>query len=197
MSGRRRPRIALVRAWIDAGAKSATGQAPDPTLLVTPKVELLAAARRSINAAALSPDGKLAALAGYGELRLIATDSRATVRTLAGHRGSVTDVAFSADGSLLLSAAGEPGLFGEAKLWKVADGALVRTFVGHRDSLYAAAISIDGQFIATGGYDQDINLWNAASGELVRTISGHNGAVFDLAFSPDGRLLASASAIAR
>lgn len=186
--------IALVRSWIDAGAKSPTGQAPDPTLLVTPKVELLSAARRPINAAALSPDSRLTALAGYGEVRLMATDSRATVRTLAGHRGNVTDVAFSADGTLLLSAAGEPGLFGEVKLWKVADGALVRTIVGHRDSLYAAALSTDGRFVATGGYDQDINLWNAAGGELVRTISGHNGAVFDVAFSPDGRLLASASA---
>ncbi|MGH7192857.1 MAG: c-type cytochrome domain-containing protein, partial [Candidatus Saccharimonadales bacterium] len=118
--------IALIRAWIEAGAKGPSGEAPDPTLLITPKVELLAPARRVIEAAAISPDGKLAALAGYREVRLIATDSRATVRTLAGHRGNVTDVAFSADGGKLISAAGEPGVFGEAKLWNVADGALLR-----------------------------------------------------------------------
>ncbi|OYV82078.1 MAG: hypothetical protein B7Z73_17405, partial [Planctomycetia bacterium 21-64-5] len=172
--------IALVRAWVDAGAKSPSGQPPDPTMLVTPKVELLAPARKVINAAAVSPDGKLAALAGYREVRLVDTASRATLRTLAGHRGSVADVAFSSDGTKLISAAGEPGLFGELKLWNVADGALVRTIVGHRDSLYAAAISADGKLIATGGYDQDIKLWDAATGQEVRTITGHNGAVFDL-----------------
>ncbi|HEV3006468.1 MAG TPA: hypothetical protein VGX78_18505, partial [Pirellulales bacterium] len=162
-------------------------------MLVTPKVELLAAARRVINAAALSPDGKLAALAGYREVRLVDTASRATVRTLTGHRGSVTDVAFSTDGTKLVSAAGEPGLFGEVKLWSVADGSLLRTIVGHRDSLYAAALSPDSKTIATGGYDQDIKLWDATTGQEARTIPGHNGAVFDLTFSPNGKLLATAS----
>jgi WD40 repeat protein len=186
--------VALVRAWIEAGAKSPSGQAPDPTMLVTPKVELLAAARRVIDAAAISPDGKLAALAGYREVRLLDVASRATVRTLAGHRGSVADVAFSTDGTKLVSAAGEPGVFGEVKLWNVADGALLRTIVGHRDSLYATALSPDAKLIATGGYDQDIKLWDAANGQEVRTFTGHNGAVFDLAFSPNGKLLVSASA---
>ena len=185
--------IALVRAWVEAGAKSPTGQPPDPTMLVTPKVELLAPARRVINAAAFSPDGKLVALAGYREVRLVDTASRATVRTLAGHRGSVADAAFSTDGTKLVTAAGEPGLFGEVKLWNMADGALLRTIVGHRDSLYAAAISPDASVISTGGYDQDIKLWNAVTGQEVRTINGHNGAIFDLAFSPNGKLLASAS----
>ncbi|HEX7448111.1 MAG TPA: c-type cytochrome domain-containing protein [Pirellulales bacterium] len=186
--------IALIRAWIEAGAKGPSGDAPDPTLLITPKVELLAPARRVIEAAAISPDGKIAALAGYREIRLIATDSRATVRTLSGHRGNVTDVAFSADGGKLISAAGEPGVFGEAKLWNVADGALLRTIVGHRDALYAAALSADGKLIATSSYDQEIKLWDATTGNEIRTLTGHNGAVFDLVFSPDGRLLASASA---
>ncbi len=186
--------IALIRAWIDAGAKGPSGDAPDPTLLITPKVELLEPARQVIEAAAISPDGKLAALAGYRQVRLIATDSRATVRTLAGHRGNVTEVAFSTDGGTLITAAGEPGVFGEVKLWNVADGALLRTIVGHRDALYAAALSADGKLIATGSYDQEIKLWDAATGQEVRTITGHNGAVFDVAFSPDGRLLASASA---
>ena len=186
--------IALIRAWIDAGAKSPSGQPPDPTMLVTPNVELLAPARKIVNAASISADGKLAALAGYREIMLVDVASRATVRSLAGHRGSVTDVAFTADGTKLVSAAGEPGLFGELKLWNVADGALVRTIVGHRDSLYAVAISPDEKLVATGGYDQDIKLWDAATGQEVRTITGHNGAVFDLAFGREGKLLASASA---
>jgi len=188
------PEIALLKAWLDAGAKGPSGEKPDLTLLVAPKVPLLAPARRVINAAAISPDGKLAALAGYGEVRLIALDSRQTVRTLGGHRGNVAEVVFSADGSRLLSAAGEPGLFGELKIWNPADGALLRTIVGHSDSLYACAISPDGKWIATGGYDQQIKLWDAANGQELRTFVGHNGAIYGLAFSPNGKLLASASA---
>ena len=186
--------IALLKSWIDAGAKGPSGAAPDPTLLVTPKVEVHGTPRRQINAVAVSPDGKLAALAGYTEVRLIAVESRASVRKFTGHRGNVTDVEFSKDGTRLLTAAGEAGVFGEAIVWNVADGAAVLKIVGHRDSLYAATLSPDDKLIATGSYDQQIKLWDAASGELVRTIVGHNGAVFDLAFSPNGRLLASASA---
>ena len=117
--------IALVKSWIDAGAKSPTGSAPDPTLLVTPKVPLRGTPRRQINAVAISPDGKLAALAGYQEVRLLSTDSRAIVRKLSGHRGNVTDVEFSKDGTRLITAAGEAGIFGEVILWNVADGALL------------------------------------------------------------------------
>lgn len=186
--------IALVKAWIDAGAKGPSGAGPDPKLLVTPRVKPLVAPRRQINAVAWSADGKLAALAGYSEVRLISAESRAPVRKLSGLRGNVTDVEFSKDGKQLLTAAGEPGLFGEAKLWNVADGTLALSIEGHRDSLYAAALSPDGKLIATGGYDQEIKLWDATSGAEVRTIAGHNGAVFDLAFSPSGKLLASASA---
>jgi WD40 repeat protein len=186
--------IGIIRSWIEAGAKSPTGAAPDPTLLVTPKIKLLAEPRRHINAVAWSPDGKLAALAGYGEVRLIATDSRATVRKLTGHRGNVTDVEFSTDGARLITAAGEAGLFGEVIVWNVADGAPVRTIVGHRDSLYAATASPDGKLLATASYDQQIKLWDATTGAELRTIAGHNGAVFEVAFSHSGKWLASASA---
>ena len=186
--------IALVKAWIDAGAKGPTGAAPDPTLLVTPKVKVRGMPRQQINAVAISPDGKQAAVAGYAQVRVISLENRAVVRRLSELRGNVTDVEFSRDGTRLVTAAGEPGVFGEAIVWNVADGAPLVKMVGHRDSLYAAALSPDGRLVATGSYDQQIKLWDAASGELVRTIAGHNGAVFDLAFSPDGRRLASASA---
>lgn len=186
--------IALLRRWIDAGAPGPAGATPDPTILITPRIAPRVAAPPGISAAAVSPDGKLMALAGYGSVRLVTVEGRATVRSLTKLRGSVAAVSFSADGALLLTAAGEPGLFGEAQLWRVADGALVRTFTGHKDSLYAAVLSPDGKRLATGSYDQQIKLWDAATGAELKTLAGHNGAVFDLAFSPNGKILASASA---
>jgi WD40 repeat protein len=186
--------IAILRAWIDAGAAGPTGEPPDPTRLLTPEIPLLTAARLPISALASSPDGSLIALAGYGTVRLVSPQSGQIVRELAGHRGNVNSVTFSADGTRLVAACGEPGLFGEARVWTVADGVPERTIVAHRDSLYAALLSPDGTLLATAGYDEQIKLWNAATGEEIRTIAGHNGAVYDLAFRPDGRVLASASA---
>lgn len=185
--------VAVLRAWIEAGAPGPTGQPPDPKLLVTPHIPLLAPPRRAINAVAFSPDGRLLAVAEYGGVRLLSAESRVTLRRFEGIRGHVTDVSFSSDGGRLLTAGGEPGLFGEAVVWNVADGSVAAHLLGHRDSLNCAALSPDGTLAATGSYDQTVVLWDLASGQALRTIKGHNGAVFDLAFHPRGRILATAS----
>jgi len=185
--------IAVLKVWIDAGAKGPSGDMPDPTLLVTPKVPLKGEPKAAIHAIALSSGGNVLALARHGEVELVQLPERNTVRKLTGHSGSVNDVVFSSDGQLLASAAGEPGLFGEAKLWKVADGSLLQTVRGHKDSLYAVALSPDGKVLATGGYDSAIKLWDTSTGKELRTLDGHNGAVYDLAFRADGNVLASAS----
>lgn len=184
--------IALIRAWIDAGAKPPTQLTKKD--LDIPKIEPKVDPRRSINALAYSSTNKLLAVARYGEVELISTSTRARVRTLTGHRGAVNAVVFSGDGKHLFAAAGEAGISGELRQWSVEDGKLLRTFEGHGDAVYALAISPDGKTLASGSYDQKIKLWNIESGAEAKTLSGHNGAVFGLAFRPDGKILASASA---
>ncbi len=184
--------IALIRRWIDAGAKGPQGAELDPTQLVTPKIAVTAPARQAINAVACSPDGQWIALARYGRVELLSAD-RKLVRELKDIRGSVSDLAFGADSKSVAAAAGEPGLFGEARLWNVEDGKLLQTFTGHRDSLYSVAISPDGKSLATGSYDQQIKLWSILTHAEIKTLIGHNGCIFGLAFHPHGKLLASAS----
>jgi mono/diheme cytochrome c family protein len=186
--------IALVKSWIDAGALPPAEPAQVVRELVLPKIKPTVPPRRSIQALAFAPGPKLLAVARHGEVELISSETRAVVRTLTGHRGSVNAVAFSADGQGLAAAAGEPALFGEVRLWNIADGALIRTFEGHKDALYAVALSPDGKTLATGSYDQKIKLWELETGKEGHTLSAHNGAIFALAFRPDGTLLASASA---
>ena len=185
--------IAVIRAWIDAGAPAPKESLRLTREIVTPKIVPKAAPRRAIHAVAHSPEAELLAVARYGEVELVSTKTRAVVKTLTGHRGHVNAAVFSQDGKLLATAAGEAGLFGEAKLWNVEQGELIRTLEGHTDALYSIAISPDGQTLATGSYDQKIKLWSTATGVEARTLSGHNGAVFGLAFRPDGKVLASAS----
>jgi len=185
--------IELLRRWIASGANGPSGPAAEPTLNV-PQVKLTTSARDAIAAVAVSPTAPLAALGSNGQVRLLATDEQAIVRSLTNLRGPVTDIEFSRDGKFFAVAAGEPGLFGKAMIFSAADPSYSRTFTGHRDSLYAVALSGDGKTLATASYDQTIKLWDAAVGSETRTLTGHNGAVFDLAFNPAGTILASCGA---
>jgi mono/diheme cytochrome c family protein len=186
--------IAIVKAWVDAGAPA--GEAGPIALApaALPKVEPRVAPRKAVNAVAFAAGPKLYAVARYGEVELRSAENRSLVRRLTGHKGNVNAVVFSADGSLLIAAAGYPGVVGDVRVWKTADGSLVRAIEGHKDAVYSVALSPDGNTIATGSYDQAIKLWNAADGKELRTLTGHNGCVYDVAFRPDGKVLASASA---
>ena len=187
--------IALIKSWIDAGAKAPA--APTTASLQIPKITPKTAPARSITALAFSASAKLLAAGRYGEIDLLDATTRQVLRTLPGHRGTITALAFSADGTQLFAAAGDPGLVGEVRQWNLADPAqpkLLRAWDAHPDALYALALAPDGQTLATGSYDQRIKLWDTANGAERRTLKGHNGAVFGLAFRPDGRVLASASA---
>lgn len=185
--------IALLTAWIDAGAKGPSGAEVDPTVLIVPKVDPAGPVRRAIFAAAFSPDGPLLALGRPGAVDLVSADTRAVVRTFTGLHGNVNSLAFSADGAVLVAAAGEPGLFGEVVVFDLARNQPPRRLRGHKDSIYAVALSSDRKLLATGSYDQQIKLWDLATGGELRTLSGHNGAVFSLDFHKNGRVLASAS----
>lgn len=186
--------IALIKAWIDAGALGPVGGQSLVRELRVPKITPTMPPRRSINALAYAPSSKLIAVGRYGEVELISAEHRGVVRKLAGHRGSVNALVFSSDGKRLFAAAGEPALFGEVRHWNVSDGTLQQTIEGHRDALYSLALSPDAKTLATGSYDQKIKLWEVESGKELRTLSGHNGAIFDLSFRKDGKILASASA---
>src|SRR6185369_1103253 len=184
--------IELIRAWIDAGAKPPAEFKPKE--LVVPKIEPKVPPRNSVKALAYSPEGKLLAVARFGEVELRSAETHAVVRALKGHRGNVNAIAFSPDGKFLFAGGGESGWLGEVRQWALADGNLVHVFDGHKDAIYSLALSPDGKTLATGSYDQKIKLWSVESRSESRTLSGHNGAVFGLAFRPDGKILASASA---
>ena len=184
--------LAIVKAWIDAGAKTPKGGLA-ATGLVTPKIETSGKVREPITSVAASPNGKWIAVARPHAVEILNAPDRTAAKTLTGHTGAINDVSFSANGEWLCVASGETGLVGEATLWKTADWTRGRAVQGHRDSVYAAQLSPDATMLATASYDRDAITWDVASGQLLKTFSGHNDAVYGLAFASNGKLLATAS----
>ncbi len=119
---------------------------------------------------------------------------QAGLRTLHGHTGPVTSVAFSLDGSRLASASGDVGGDGTVRVWDAATGRALYVLRGHADSVRAVAWSRDGRRLASGGWDHVIKIWDADTGQELATLRGHGDGIFCVAFSPDGRRLASGSA---
>ena len=105
-----------------------------------------------------------------------------------GHTDGVTSVAFSPDGTRLVSGSDDKTV----KHWDVSSGKLIRTLEGHSHSVKSVTFSPDGSRVLSGGnLDGDLRLWDAASGRLIHLFKEAFG-TSSVAFSPDGtRLLAS------
>ena len=104
------------------------------------------------------------------------------------HSSGITSVAFSSDGTRVVSGSADMTL----KLWDVATGRLLRTFEGHRYTIESVAFSPNGAQVLSGSLD--LKLWNAATGTVIRTFRGHSAQVNSVAFSPDGKRVLSGGA---
>jgi WD40 repeat protein/tRNA A-37 threonylcarbamoyl transferase component Bud32 len=107
--------------------------------------------------------------------------------TLSGHEKAVLAVAFSPDGSRMVSA----GADGVVKVWDRQSLQAVLTLHGHTAAVTAVAFRPDGRRLASGSADGSVCIWDTTSGEAVVTWRGHAGAVSGLTFDPTGRRLAS------
>lgn len=105
------------------------------------------------------------------------------------HTSDLTDVAFSPDGRLLVTASNDT----TAHLWDAITGQHLYQLTGHQDGIAAVAFSPDGQFVATGSGDMTVHLWNVKTGREVRRFIGHTLGINDVIFSSDGQLLLTAS----
>ena len=109
------------------------------------------------------------------------------MRTLQGHRDTITTVSFSPDGHTLASGSEDQTI----RLWEVDGGQLLQTLHGHAGWLTSVCFSPNGYTLASGGEDRAICLWEAESGQALQTLQGYTCWVNSVCFSPDGRLLAS------
>ncbi|HEY44318.1 MAG TPA: WD40 repeat domain-containing protein, partial [Anaerolineae bacterium] len=104
-----------------------------------------------------SPDGSMLAVAFEGSpvFWLINASGGDPIRTFEGHSYQVNSVAFSPDGTLLVSGSGDH----KVRLWRVEDGVWSHTLVGHDDDVNSVAFSPDGSTIVSGSEDGIVILW--------------------------------------
>ena len=143
----------------------------------------------SINAIALSPDGrKLATAGGDWVVRLWEVGTGKYINSLTGHPSAVNAVAFSPDGKILASAGST------LRLWDTDTGESLHTDSRDLGSIDLLIFSPDGKTLATGGgWDHTVHLWDVNTGRLGIGLKGHTDKIRDIAFSPDSTRLITAS----
>lgn len=119
------------------------------------------------------------------ELRIWDVASRRPLVSLVGHRASVRQASFSADGCLI--AAGDTQ--GVIKVWDAQTGAEYRTLAGHHGFVTAVCFLSNCHHLASAGEHGTVILWDTDSGGLLRVLSPHQAPIYQLDVSPDGRWL--------
>ncbi len=139
--------------------------------------------------AAISPDGKRVVTVfsepGFSSnIWIWDVEEREILATLAGHTSSVNDVAFSPDGSRIVTASDD----GTAKVWDAETETEQLDLVGHSMTVYRAAFSPGGGQIVTASSDDAARVWDANTGTEVATFPSDRW-LDHVALSPDGSRL--------
>lgn len=120
-----------------------------------------------------------------GVIRLWPLTPGAQPKLLRGHTNRVTGVAFSQDGSLLVSGSWDQTV----RVWNLAT--LSHQVLGRElGRIYWADFHPDGRQVGAASSDGTARVWTLQSTKL-RVLSGHRGEVNFLRFSPNGQTLAT------
>ena len=187
----------VIRVWDLASGKTVR----------TMRGESILGSPGKIFAMALSPDGKWLAVGGdmanftgaklpdneeVQTIRLYDFESGKLVALLKGHTDIVRSLAFSPDGSKLISGSSD----NTAIIWdtgvqsgvQVPEPKLLHRLEGHKADIFSAVFSPDGSRAVTASFDKDLRLWQVSDGSQIALMAGHSDKVFRLAVAPDGTI---------
>ncbi|VTS06775.1 WD40 domain-containing protein [Tuwongella immobilis] len=195
--------LALLKLWIDQGAKPPTGVREKAKIVLNFPPALV----KPVRAVAVSPDKSIVATGRGNQIHLFDAKTGNFLKSLvdpnlkhpdgkpaaAAHMSLVESLEYAPDGKTLIS-----GSFQEAILWDPATGAIRKRIDGFADRVVAIAFSDDSQRFVTGGgaptEDGEIKIFKIDGTPEFEVKSGHSDTVFGVRFSPDGKMLATCGA---
>ncbi len=145
----------------------------------------------SIKQITYSPNGMHLAAAGSAGIWIYDVTISQAVALLTENTGPVSSVAFSPDGSTIVSGYDSGGIL----VWDVKTGKRKQTLLTEQEWVSSIAFSPDGKIIASGGacvegMCQGITLLDTQTGERLKSFGGLH-TTLSVCFSPDGKTLAS------
>lgn len=138
---------------------------------------------------ALSLDGILATGDANGEIHIWQVEDGKQLVSCKGHTGWIRSVAFSPDGSTIVSGSSDHAV----RLWDVRTGQCLKILQGHTNRERSVAFNPGGTILASGSDDCTVKLWDVSTGQCLTTLQEHTNRVRAVAFSPGGTILVSGS----
>ncbi|MBL8298742.1 MAG: hypothetical protein JNN30_10405 [Rhodanobacteraceae bacterium] len=129
------------------------------------------------------------AIAADGAALAMQQSTSPKLRSAFEHKRAVIFVAFSPDGTRVVTASDD----GSAHLWDAQSGAAIGAPLKHEKKVWSAAFSPDGTRVVTASDDNIARLWDVQSGAAIGAPLKHEGRVDSAAFSPDGTRVVTAS----
>jgi len=111
------------------------------------------------------------------------------LNVLNGHTLLVSSVAFSTDGTCIVSGSRDKLV----RVWDASTGKELNVLNGHTDPVRSVAFSTDGTRIVSGSDDKSVRVWDALTGKELSGLNGHTLSVDSVAFSTHGTRIVSRS----
>ncbi|MCL4205577.1 MAG: protein kinase [Pirellulaceae bacterium] len=113
---------------------------------------------------------------------------------LKGHRAAVRSLAFSANGTILLSGCQDNAV----NVWDVPAGQLIKSLRGHGGGVLSCRFTDDDRVAVSASHDKTVRFWDIDGYEEARVLrgkilDGHLDAILAASFSRDGRQVITAS----
>jgi WD40 repeat protein len=187
--------LALVKLWIDGGAKAPVSvRAPEKAKVGPPPKNV-----NPVRAIAISPDKTKVAAGRGNQVHVYDANSGAYIRSLYGknlksfdgkdvkgaHVSIVESMAWSPDGKYLVT-----GSFQEIRIWDALTGEERHKIDGFAHAVVAIAFSPDGKLLGVAGgaptVDGEVKVYEIDTWKVKFDLkNGHSDTVYGLAFSPE------------
>ena len=139
------------------------------------------------------PDGKSFVTGSADKLiRLWDTETRENIRTLEGHKDSVSVIDCSPDGSTIVSGSPDGGVF----IWDIIGERTRFEILGHTGGIKSIAYTADNRIRACGtGLDGKLRIWDAGTSSELAILRDHNELTQAVTFSKNSEKILSGGSV--